>query len=150
MADLDRAELMRLYDSAVAEYRFEVQLNWDRTKHFMLFNAAVIAAAAGLMKFGRPPTLAEKVLETALLLLAAANSVVGIVSVHRGHGYYRAARDQVRKLAAELGVEQQSLVTTPGLKGTKRNRVTVVRATQVLQMAIGLLAALAIVASRCR
>ena len=44
-----RAELIRLYEIAVEEYRFQVQLNWNRAQYLLGFNTAVIAAGAALI-----------------------------------------------------------------------------------------------------
>src|ERR1700730_15508311 len=47
-----RSELFDLYKLSVEEYRFQVQLNWDRAKYLLGFNTAVIEAGTGLVKFG--------------------------------------------------------------------------------------------------
>ena len=47
-----RNELLDLYKVAVEEYRFQVQLNWDRTKYLLGFNTAIIGVGTGLIKIG--------------------------------------------------------------------------------------------------
>jgi hypothetical protein len=43
--------LWRLYEAAREEKNFQVLLNWDRTKFFFLFNAALFSVAGGLSHF---------------------------------------------------------------------------------------------------
>jgi hypothetical protein len=47
-----RDELLDLYKVAVEEYRFQVQLNWDRAKYLLGFNTAIIGVGTGLFKIG--------------------------------------------------------------------------------------------------
>lgn len=50
--DDDRAEAMKLYELAIDEYRFQVQLNWDRSKYLLGFTVAIIGLGAGLLRVG--------------------------------------------------------------------------------------------------
>src|SRR4051794_27054743 len=45
----DRAVLMDLYKIAVDEYRFQVKLNADRSRDYLVLNSAVIAAGVTLL-----------------------------------------------------------------------------------------------------
>src|SRR4051812_36571784 len=52
-ADHDKARrdlLLKVYDAAINEYRFNVQLGWDRTKFFLGLAVTGIAAGAGLIR----------------------------------------------------------------------------------------------------
>ena len=75
MSEPSDADLKKQYEFALQEYRFQIQLNWDRAKHFLIFNTAAFAAAAALYKnASTPPTRAGV---AALLLLATLNSFSG-------------------------------------------------------------------------
>jgi hypothetical protein len=37
-------DVQKQYELVLQEYRFQVQLNWDRAKHFLIFNTAILAA----------------------------------------------------------------------------------------------------------
>ena len=43
--------LLKVYDSAINEYRFNVQLGWDRTKFFLGLSVTGIGAGAGLIRW---------------------------------------------------------------------------------------------------
>jgi hypothetical protein len=115
-------DLWHLYDVAVEEYRFQVNLNNQRFQWYVTLNAALIAAATGLLRLGdgndgRPLTAAVFGVGFCLAIFTA-------IAWHRQRGYYQAARDQVRKLAAELGVAEWSVVTTAGFRGQPSPRWT--------------------------
>jgi hypothetical protein len=96
------------------EYRFQVQLNWDRAKHFLVFNTATLAAAVALYKSGSTGPIKGGV--SALLLLSALNSLVGQHSVDVGHRYYQSARDLKTRLEKKLGLEEYAILSTPGMQ----------------------------------
>lgn len=72
----NRAELLRLYEIAVEEYRFQVRLNWNRAQYLLGFNTAVIAVGAGLSLAS--PQLPSGKVRTGML------SAVGLRGVARG------------------------------------------------------------------
>ena len=41
--------LLELYRAAVEEYRFQVNLNWDRNKFYVLLNSVIITATSFLL-----------------------------------------------------------------------------------------------------
>jgi hypothetical protein len=48
----DTPGLEKQYDRVLQEYRFQVQLNWDRAKHYLVLKAiAVVAGVSGLAAF---------------------------------------------------------------------------------------------------
>jgi hypothetical protein len=53
---------------------------------------------------------------SALLYVAALNSIVGRFSVGFGHGYYQGIRDLKTKLEKELGLAEYAIVSTPGMR----------------------------------
>lgn len=115
----ERSERRELYRLAVEEYRFQVQLNWDRAKYFLGFNTAVIAAATGLFKVGA--TADGLVVGLFVVGLVSALLSAGIMRVQ--HDYYRSARDAMLREAAALGLGERSLTTTPGAQRSRTTRV---------------------------
>lgn len=51
--ELPREELWRQYAHALDEYRFQVQLNWDRTKYLLTLDIGVIPAGTALLGLPR-------------------------------------------------------------------------------------------------
>lgn len=84
-----RAELTHLYQVAIEEYHFEVNLNWQRTQYYLVFNVAILAAGLGLLQL-RLSGLAGQLLAM-LFFVGAATSLLGRSAVHKGHEYYREA-----------------------------------------------------------
>lgn len=83
-------DIEKQYANVLAEYRFQVQLNWDRTKHYFTFNTALLGAAVALYKLDESWPARAGV--SALLLIAATNSIHDAFAVGRGHEYYRSHR----------------------------------------------------------
>jgi hypothetical protein len=82
-----RAELFDLYKLAIDEYRFEVRLNWDRSMYYITFNTGIVAAGAGLLKFGENGIV--DLFVAGIFLLGCCSSIMGILAVRKGHAYYR-------------------------------------------------------------
>jgi hypothetical protein len=97
-----RRELWHLYEIAIDEYRFQVQLNWDRTKFFFTLNSAIVAAAAALIKLGESET---SYFYIALLFgTGALTSWMGKKTARRGHEYYRNTRWKKTVIEDRLGL----------------------------------------------
>lgn len=117
MRDEDRLALFKV---GVEEYRFQVLLNWDRTKHHLLFNAGLLGIATALMKLN--PSASSDALVAALLLLGSVNAAGGAHAVKVGHDYYRRARTKMTSQEKALGLlddpelQAFSLTTTPGMR----------------------------------
>ncbi len=101
---LDPATLLKLYETALAEYRFQVQLNWDRTKHYFVFNGALLAAAGALFKVGEFPVV--HVIVGCLLSLACLNALAGVTAIRKGHEYYERDRARVAAIEKLLTLDQ--------------------------------------------
>lgn len=82
-----RPELFDLYKLAIDEYRFEVRLNWDRSMYYVTFNTGIVAAGAGLLKFGDNGIL--NLFVAGIFLLGCCSSIMGILAIRKGHLYYR-------------------------------------------------------------
>jgi hypothetical protein len=109
-----KPDLQKQYELVLQEYRFQVQLNWDRAKHFLIFNTAILAAAVALYKSGSTPV--AKLGIAALMTLSALNSFMGRHAVAEGHRFYREIRDLKTRLESELGLGDFAIVSTPGMK----------------------------------
>jgi hypothetical protein len=106
LANLDeqRRELWQLYEIAIEEYRFQVRLNWDRTKFFFTLNSALVAAAAALIKLGESEI---SYFYVALLFgTGALTSWMGKKAVQRGHEYYRNTRWKKTVIEDQLGLHK--------------------------------------------
>jgi len=81
-------ELRELLRLAVEEYRFNVTLAWDRTKHYTTVTVTLLAGSLGLLKLEPPrPEVAALGFACGVLVSLFATSVV-----RKGHEYYRNAR----------------------------------------------------------
>jgi hypothetical protein len=120
VVEASREELLDLYKVAVDEYRFQVNLNWERSKYFLAFNTAVIGVGTGLVKVG-DASLATPLLVGvfAVGLVAAALSAL---AVNLQHAYYRTTRDRMLALANQLDIQAWGVASTPG---ARRERATV-------------------------
>lgn len=107
-------DLQKQYELVLQEYRFQVQLNWDRAKHFLIFNTAILAAAVALYKSGSTPV--AKLGIGALMTLSALNSFMGRHAVAEGHRFYREIRDLKAKLEDKLRLDEFAIASTPGMK----------------------------------
>ena len=92
-----RDQLFDLYRVAIDEYRFEVRLGWDRTMHYMVFNAGIISVGTGLLRLESPPL--GYLLIAAIFLLGFCTSLIARDSIRKGHQYYR--RTVVKKTLLE-------------------------------------------------
>lgn len=84
-----RAELEELYKIAIDEYRFEVNLNWQRMQYYLVFNVAILGAGLGLLQL-RLTGVAGQLLAL-IFVVGAATSLLGRSAVRKGHEYYREA-----------------------------------------------------------
>jgi hypothetical protein len=116
-----RAELIRLYEIAVEEYRFQVQLNWNRAQYLLGFNTAVIAAGAALIKLNGSKKADPLIAGIFVVGLVAA--VMSMSATYMQHGYYRSARDRMQALGERLALGEASVTTTPGMRGALPRRL---------------------------
>lgn len=103
-----------LYRLAVEEYRFQARFNWSRTQYLLVFSAGILAAASALV--GRSTWGAAVV-----FVLGAVAAAGSLIVVRTQHGYYRAARDRMRRIEAFVKVPDDLRTnTTTALGGPKR------------------------------
>lgn len=120
-----RERLFKLLDVHLAEYRFQVDLNWRRTQHLLALNSAMLAAGVGLLRLSPedPLPLAGVVFLAGLVL-----ALLGRLVVETQHDYYRAAREGLERVEAKLGLGELGIRTTPAMGSVYRRRITVTRA----------------------
>lgn len=106
MADLD------LYKLVLEEYRFQVQLNWDRAKFFLTLNLTLLGITAALLKGDKISILAAFV----LFSLGFITAIAGNQSLIKGHQYYRNISLKKAELEQKLGFKDQSIASTAGQK----------------------------------
>lgn len=142
----DRPELLTLHQVHVAEYRFQVELNWKRSQYFLAINLAVLAAGGGLL--GGSSSAGELVVAAAVFSAGISVAVLAHRIISWQHDYYRNARDRLRYIEKDLRLGDHGIATTPGMGGTHvpKGRITPMLRTTVAVLGvlngIGLLAAL--------
>jgi len=113
MTDDDRREdLRRLYAIAVEEYRFQVQTNTQRFQWNVAIDVAVLTIATGLLRVTGPG--AGRPLTGLLFGVGAVLALTTGLTVARQVDYQHRAREQATKIAAELGLSEYAVQSTPG------------------------------------
>lgn len=121
-----REELWGLYRIAVEEYRFQVNLNWQRSQYFLGLNAAVISVGAGLVRLGPPKAIENGApLTVAVFLVGLILAVFSIFAVWKQHGYYQTTRDRMLQVGRCLDLGPLAVASTPGAMGASRWRLKV-------------------------
>ncbi len=92
-----------LYKVAVDEYRFNVQLGWDRAKFLVGLHTALFGAVVALLRTeaGHPVPIAT------LSLIGCAAALVGVNIIDRSHRYYRRAVYKKTLLEDRLGLTRK-------------------------------------------
>jgi hypothetical protein len=132
--DLPRAELLDLYKSALDEYRFQVNLNWNRTQYYLALNIAILGVAVGIQELTDGGLV---FLATILYLVGFVCCILSFAAAHVQHGYYRRSRDHKDALETRLNLDDLAIKTTPGM-GSKIRRLG--RVTTFNNVVLGILA----------
>jgi hypothetical protein len=123
---LDRDDLWQLYRIAVDEYRFQVNLNWQRSQYFLGLNAAIIAVGAGLVHLGVPASHENGApLTVAVFFVGFVLALSSMFAVWKQHAYYRTARNRMVAVGNLLGLGSLAVATTPGSAGAPPLRLKV-------------------------
>lgn len=125
---LSREELFELYAHTLEEYRFQVRLNWDRSRYFFVLNLAFLGIGAGLERTGFDLVAAGTFVAGAIL------AFLSILNTHTQHGYYRSTRETVTRLQERLVLDDLAARPTRGFGG-KRWRLASV--TSVIYFMLG-------------
>ncbi len=111
--------LIELYKASVEEYRFQVSLNWDRNKFYVLLNSGLITANCGLLRL--PGFKFAEFLTAPLFVLGFLTGWLGYKTLRKGIEYRR--RAIVKKAEVEKKLSAYSDVipidTTAGMREVK-------------------------------
>jgi hypothetical protein len=111
-----RELLLKVYSTSIDEYRFNVQLGWDRTKFFLLLNSGLVAAGVGLLKVAEDSVLSSSFL-IMFFFLSILISIFGLETVNIAKAYYREAVFTKTLVERELGL----LDPIPGIDDARAN-----------------------------
>lgn len=132
----DRLPAADAYRIAVEEYRFQAQFNWSRTQYWLVSNSRLLAAGVAVLAATRG---VFAVIVSAGGLIACALPVRAIQVTHE---CYRRARNRVRAVEDELGLEPPQRLDTTGGLAEPRMRVRVrVNAAQLTYLLLAVQAA---------
>jgi hypothetical protein len=106
----------------VEEYRFQVQLNWDRTKYLLGFNTAIIAVGTGLIKIGSHGVASP--LLVGIFVVGLVATILSACAVYLQHNYYRSTRDRMVALDERLELKDTGVATTPGIRSERISLVS--------------------------
>jgi hypothetical protein len=107
-----------VYKIAVEEYRFQAQYNWSRTQYLLAFNVGILAAATAVAL--QPGASAALVFG-----LGAIASLLSMSVVRVQHGYYRAARDHMKRIEDVVALPHDQRIDTTANLGGRRRRISV-------------------------
>lgn len=110
--------LLELYKIAVEEYRFQTNLNWDRSKFYVLLNSALITASCGLLRLSSSDFV--KFLTIPLFILGFLAALLGYQTLIKGVEYrrrvvFRKAQFE-NKLMQDTGIDIVPIDTTAGMR----------------------------------
>lgn len=115
-------KLYEHYSLVVAEYRFQVDLNWRRFQYFLVLSVALLGTATGLYGGDVP-----RAVPVALFATGAAVSGLAVLAGNTQRTYYRSTRDLKARLEAALDLGDFAILPTPGMVGAgdagRRGRV---------------------------
>lgn len=109
-----RELLLKVYQAAIDEYRFNVNLSWERTRFFLGLISTSIAAGVGLMRFAAGNYAASLFLMCFFALLIFVTHLA-IKLLEKGKEYTQEAVYKKTLIERELGLLQalDGLDTTP-------------------------------------
>jgi hypothetical protein len=131
---LAREDLWRLYETHVAEYRFQVQLNNQRYQWYTALDVALITIGTGLLRLSGKGD--GEWLTSLVFAVGIALALFTMVATARQVGYQHAARAQAIKVAEELGAADLAVASTPGWRGGPNRWWTKVRTTNYALLVI--------------
>jgi hypothetical protein len=129
----------QLYKIAIEEYRFQVNLNWQRSQYLLGLNAAIIGVGAGLIRLGQPVTPENGApLTIAVFVVGLVLALFSVFAIWKQHSYYETTRDRMLQIGRLLDLGALAVATTPGATGASPWRLKVQTVTYaVLAMLAG-------------
>lgn len=111
--------LIELYKASVEEYRFQVNLNWDRSKFYVLLNSGLITASCGLLRI--PGFKFAEFLTAPLFVLGFLTGWLGYKTLRKGIEYRRRAVVKKAEIENKLGAYSDVIPidTTAGMREVK-------------------------------
>jgi hypothetical protein len=109
-----REELLQFYQIAVDEYRFQVNLNWNRTQYYLTLNVGIISIATGILQIAKGHV---GDLTAGLYFAGLVCCCLSLAASSTQRRYYRSIRDHKANLETQLGLESLSIRTTSGMGG---------------------------------
>lgn len=120
--------LRTLYQESLAEDRFQILLNWDRTKFALAINGTILAAAVALTSLASVNL--GRMLAVGVFVAGAVAAAFGIKATREGKTYHRAANAKKVLYERELRLDaplppggQYADLSLSGLKRSKRQRI---------------------------
>jgi TM2 domain-containing membrane protein YozV len=118
--------LFDLYKIAIEEYRFNVQMGWNRQQYYLVFNKAIPGLAATLL--GQGGTI-KQVFAALVFFLGIFTCFFGRYAISKSHEYYRKALYKKTLFEDQLGLlthlpqypypgANLSIATTSGMHST--------------------------------
>ena len=108
--------MLELYKVVLDEYRFQVNLNWERNKFYVLLNSGLITATCGLLKI--PGFKFAELNTLPLFALGLLCSWIGLVTLLKGVEYRRRIvyrKGQLEKQLADT-LNISTIDTTKGMR----------------------------------
>ena len=106
------SQQIELYKIVVEEYRFQVNLNWDRNKFYVLLNSGLIATSCGLLRI--PGFGFAQFLTAPLFILGMLAAYLGYQTLIKGIEYRRRITIKKAQLEQEIGIPL--IDTTQGMR----------------------------------
>ncbi|HWC39639.1 MAG TPA: hypothetical protein VG476_13970 [Acidimicrobiales bacterium] len=114
-----------LWRNAVEEYRFQAGYNWSRTQYLFVFNAGILTAAVVTAHTSGTAAIA-------VFALGIVAAIVTIGVVRTQHGYYRAARDRLRRVEEMVQIPAGARTDATATLGGRPRRISVNEFVQLL------------------
>ncbi len=115
-----REELFELYKLALDDYRFQVQLNQDRSRYFLVLNLTVIGIATGVVQLGQGTI---SILVAILYATGFLFCIFSIFALEAQRKFYRSARDQKMYFEERLELGPASITPVDRAEG-KASKLT--------------------------
>lgn len=106
---------LELYKIAMDEYRFQVNLNWNRTQYSIVLNLGILGLATGLF---RGEVDGTAVVGIGLYVAGIVCCVLSLIAGRVQRGYYRRTKEHKALLERRLALGDLAITTTTGMGST--------------------------------